>query len=98
MLFILLILCFNPSTRSFNKILFVKTSHSNRCVRFEKDNDSIFGSEFLFTKNRNKKIVKIETVKQKKEQLNNILDDEAYRQRMELRQKSLQSTAWHLII
>ena len=93
MLFILLILCFAASTESFTKILFVKSSHSNRCICFEKDkvNDSIFGSEFLFTKNRNKKAVKIETVIQKKDQLNNILDDEAYRQRMELKQKSLQS-------
>lgn len=91
MLFILLVLCFAVVTESFTKTLFVKSSHSNRCVTFEKDNDSIFGSEFLFTKNRNKKIVKIETVKQKKDQLNNILDDEEYRQRMELKQKSLQS-------
>lgn len=94
MLFICFVLCFIASTESFTKISFVKSSHSNKIVTFEKENDSIFGSEFLFTKNRNKKIVKIETVKQKKDQLNNILDDEEYRQRMKLQHKSLQSTSY----
>ena len=65
--------------------------HYNIHRHFEKENDAIFGSEFLFTKNKNKKAVKIENVIQRKDGIASVLDDGEYRKRVELKQKSLKS-------
>lgn len=59
---------------------------------FEKEDDGIFGAEFLFNNQKKKKIVKIEYIEKKKENIAlSSIDEAAYRQKMEIKQTSLQS-------